>query len=112
MLPVCIQAYALSGIKMDRKEIGYECVGWSHLVQKEPLASLCEHGYEPSCSIKCGRYLDQLSYHKSVRRENASFYSWLAFTTLGLNVTIHYELLELVYASRRRYEIEKIKQIK
>jgi len=37
---------------MDGHGVDYFDSGWGHLVGS------CEHGTEPSCSIKCGEFLD------------------------------------------------------
>jgi hypothetical protein len=42
-------------IKMDLREIGFGEVDWIHWAQ---VAGSCEHGDEPSGSIKCGEFLD------------------------------------------------------
>jgi hypothetical protein len=43
---------------MDFKEIGWEGVVWIHLAQdREPVAGSCEHGNEPSSSIKGGEFV-------------------------------------------------------
>jgi hypothetical protein len=39
-------------IKMDLREIGIDGMKWIQLAQKSPTASFCEHGNEPSGSIK------------------------------------------------------------
>jgi hypothetical protein len=47
---------------MDLREIGFGDVDWIHLAQdKVQVAGSCEHGNEPSGSIKCGEFLEQLS---------------------------------------------------
>jgi hypothetical protein len=42
-------------IKMDLGDIGFGDVDWIHLAQ---VVGSCEHGDEPSGSIKCGEFLD------------------------------------------------------
>jgi len=42
-------------IKMDFKEVGYDDVDWSHLVQDRDQ---CEHDNEPLVSIKSREFLD------------------------------------------------------
>ena len=44
-------------IKMDIQEVGCWCMDWIELVQ---VAGTCECGNEPSGSIKCGEFLDEL----------------------------------------------------
>jgi hypothetical protein len=41
-------------IKMDLREIGFGDMDWIH----GQVAGCCEHGDEPSVSIKCGEFLD------------------------------------------------------
>jgi hypothetical protein len=48
-------------IKIDLREIGFGDVDWIHWAQDRQVAGSCEHGNEPSGSIKCGKFLDQLS---------------------------------------------------
>jgi hypothetical protein len=43
---------------MDRREIGFGGVDWIHLAQDGQVAGSCEHGNEPSGSIKCREFLD------------------------------------------------------
>jgi hypothetical protein len=43
-------------IKINHKEIGLEGVGWNSS-SWEPVAVSCEHGNEPSGSIKCREFL-------------------------------------------------------
>jgi hypothetical protein len=46
-------------IKMDLREIGFGDVDWIHWAQdRDRVASSCEHGNEPSGSIKYGKFLD------------------------------------------------------
>jgi hypothetical protein len=46
-------------IKMDFWEIGFRDVDWIHLApDRDRWASSCEHGDEPSGSIKFGEFLD------------------------------------------------------
>jgi hypothetical protein len=46
-------------IRRDLREIGWEGVEQMHLAQdKGPVAGYCEHGNEPSVSIKGGEFLD------------------------------------------------------
>jgi hypothetical protein len=44
-----------NNIKMDLREIGFWDVDWIHWAQ---VAGSCEHGNEPSGSIKYGEFLD------------------------------------------------------
>jgi hypothetical protein len=48
-------------IKIDLREIWFGDVDWIHLAQDKDRWSSCEHGDEPSGSIKCGNFLDWLS---------------------------------------------------
>jgi len=41
--------------RLDLTEIGLDGLGWFHLIGS------CEHGKEPSGSMKGGKFLDQLS---------------------------------------------------
>jgi hypothetical protein len=45
-------------IKVDLREIGFGDVDWIRLALEGQVASSCEHGNEPSGSIKCGEFLD------------------------------------------------------
>jgi hypothetical protein len=46
-------------IRMDLSEIGWGGMDWIHLAQdRSQWLSSCEHGNEPSGSIKGGEYLD------------------------------------------------------
>jgi hypothetical protein len=46
-------------IKMDVREIGFGDVDWIHLAQdRGRWRASCEHGDEPSGSIKCGKFFD------------------------------------------------------
>jgi hypothetical protein len=56
-------------IKMDLEEIVCENVDWIHVVQDG--AGCCEHGNEPSGSIKCGEFLDQLSDCQLLKKNSA-----------------------------------------
>jgi hypothetical protein len=42
-------------IKMDLREIGFGDMDWIHWAQDRDS---CEHGNEPSGSLKCGEFLD------------------------------------------------------
>jgi hypothetical protein len=47
-------------IRMDLREIGSEGVDWIHLAQdRGQWGGGCEHGNEPSGSIKGGEFLDR-----------------------------------------------------
>jgi hypothetical protein len=39
-------------IKMEFRDIGINGANWIRLAQESPIASFCEHGNEPSCSIR------------------------------------------------------------
>jgi hypothetical protein len=43
---------------MDIRKIWWEDVDWIHLTQDGPAAGSCEHGNEPSGSMKGGEILD------------------------------------------------------
>jgi hypothetical protein len=43
--------------------IGSEDVRWIHLAHDNQMAHCCEHGNEPSGSIKGGEFLDKLSVY-------------------------------------------------
>jgi hypothetical protein len=43
-------------IRKDLREMGWEDVDWIHLIQD--MTGSCEHGNEPSGSIKGGEFLD------------------------------------------------------
>jgi hypothetical protein len=45
-------------IRLDLREIGLEGVDWMHLGQVGPVAGCCEHGNEPSGSVKGGEFRD------------------------------------------------------
>jgi hypothetical protein len=46
-------------VKMYIKDLEWEGVDWIHLAQdRGHWRALCEHGNEPSGSIKCGEFLD------------------------------------------------------
>jgi hypothetical protein len=45
-----------NNIKMDHREIGWGGVGWIYLAEE----GSCEHGNEPSGSIKCWDVLEYL----------------------------------------------------
>jgi hypothetical protein len=47
-------------IKMDLREIGFGDVDWIPWAQDRDSGGSCEHGNEPSGSIKCGEFLDKL----------------------------------------------------
>jgi hypothetical protein len=43
-------------IKMDLRETGFDGTNWIRLAQKSPVVGFCEHGNEPSGSIKKADY--------------------------------------------------------
>jgi hypothetical protein len=45
-------------IKMDLREVGWGAWTGSIWLRIGTDASSCEYGYEPSCSIKCGEFLE------------------------------------------------------
>jgi hypothetical protein len=49
-------------IKMDIRETGWDVVNWTHLAQDgRQMEGSCEHGNEPSGSIKCWYVVESLS---------------------------------------------------
>jgi hypothetical protein len=59
---------------MDVREMGWECVVDSmHLVQYRDQwrADCCEHGNDPSDSVKSGEFLDQLCEHLLVMKNSS-----------------------------------------
>jgi hypothetical protein len=50
----------VDNIKVDLGEIGWGDMYWIYLVQNGPLEGSCEHGDEPSGSIKCWEVLEWL----------------------------------------------------
>jgi len=45
--------------KMDLQEVGWGGMGWIDVAKdRDKGARACECGNEPSCSIKCGEFLD------------------------------------------------------
>jgi hypothetical protein len=51
----------VDNIKIDRREIGWGGMDWTDLAQDMPVEGSCEHGFEPSGSIKCWEILKKLS---------------------------------------------------
>jgi hypothetical protein len=45
---------------MGLQEVGCECMDWIELAHDRQVAGTCECGEEPSDSIKCGEFLDEL----------------------------------------------------
>jgi hypothetical protein len=45
---------------MDLREVVWEGEDWIHLAQDRPVVGPCEHGNEPSGSIKGGEFLDSV----------------------------------------------------
>jgi hypothetical protein len=45
-------------VKMDLKEIGWDCMDWIDVAGKVPVEDSCEHGIEPSGSMKCCEVLE------------------------------------------------------
>jgi hypothetical protein len=44
----------MDNIKIDLREIGWDGMDWIDLAQdREPVEGSCEHGDEPSGSLKC-----------------------------------------------------------
>jgi len=51
----------VDNIRTDLQEVGCGCMDWIGLAQdKRQVADACECGNEPSGSMKCGEFLDQL----------------------------------------------------
>jgi len=55
-------------IRMDLTEIGWEVVDWIRL---GPVVGFCEHGNEPSDSIKGGEFLDYMSDYQLLKDSDA-----------------------------------------
>jgi hypothetical protein len=47
-----------NNIIIDIQEVGCGGMDWIGLAQDRQVAGTCECGYEPSCSIKRGKFLD------------------------------------------------------
>jgi hypothetical protein len=44
---------------MDRREVGWDVMDWNYLAEDRGLVEdSCEHGNEPSGSIKCWEFLE------------------------------------------------------
>jgi hypothetical protein len=54
-------------IKMDRRDIGWGGMDWIDLAQDRPVEGSCEHGNEPSGSIKCWEALEDLAVPQALR---------------------------------------------
>ena len=50
----------VDNIKMDLQQVECGHVDWNELAQDRQVAGACECGNEPSGSVKCGEFLDQL----------------------------------------------------
>jgi hypothetical protein len=48
----------VDNIKMDLREIGWDGVDWIDMAQDRDQEGSCEHGIEPSGSIKCWGVLE------------------------------------------------------
>jgi hypothetical protein len=48
-------------IKLDFRDIGIDGVNWIRLAQDRVMMRFCEHGDEPSGSMKEGHFFDKLS---------------------------------------------------
>jgi hypothetical protein len=55
---------------MSLKEIVLEGVDWIHLAQDMDHGA-CEHGNDPSDSIKCSVIFEQLSNYKLLKKDSA-----------------------------------------
>jgi hypothetical protein len=51
-------------VKMDLREIGIDVANWFQLAQDRVHGGFCEHGNEPSGSIRKQDIFDKLSYHQ------------------------------------------------
>jgi hypothetical protein len=57
---------------MDLREIGWDGVDWVDLAQdRGPLEGSCEHGDEPSGSIKCWEVLEWLHNWWLLKKDSA-----------------------------------------
>ena len=50
----------VDNIRMDLQEVGCGYMDWIGLAQVRDRADTCECSNEPSGSVKCGEFLDQL----------------------------------------------------
>jgi hypothetical protein len=50
------------------------------------MAGSCEHGNEPSGSIKCGRFIDKLSYNKFLKKDPGTVLSFFVSWTATLEI--------------------------
>jgi hypothetical protein len=60
----------VDNIKMDLREIGWDVVDWVDQAQG-PLEGSCEHGDEPSGSIKCWEVLEWLHNWRLLKKGSA-----------------------------------------
>jgi hypothetical protein len=58
-------------IKMDLGETGWNGAGWMDLAQDWDQWSSCEHGNEPSGSIKCWKVLELLHNLRLLKKGSA-----------------------------------------
>jgi hypothetical protein len=62
----------MDNIKIYLREIGWDGVDWVILAQdREPLEGSCEHGVEPSSSIKCREVLEWLHNWRLLKKASA-----------------------------------------
>jgi hypothetical protein len=59
-------------IGTDLRKIGWEGVDWMRLCQHS-MVGFCEHGNEPSASIKGGEFLDKLCDYTLVNKYSAAW---------------------------------------
>jgi hypothetical protein len=62
----------VDNIKMDLREIGWDGVDWIDMAQnRDQYEDSCEHGIEPSCSIKFWGVLEGLSIVQPLKKGSA-----------------------------------------
>jgi hypothetical protein len=64
--------YKITNLVMDVREIGWDGVDWIDMVQdRGPVEGSCEHGIEPSGSIKCWGVLEGLHNWRLLKKGSA-----------------------------------------
>jgi hypothetical protein len=58
-------------IKMDHREIGWDCMDWIDLAQDGPVEGSCEHDNKPSGSIKCWEVLEWQHIWRLLKKDSA-----------------------------------------
>jgi hypothetical protein len=56
---------------MNLREMGWDGVDWVDLAQEGPVEGSCEHGDEPSGSIKCWEVLEWLHNWRLLKKVSA-----------------------------------------